>query len=312
MTQAAAVLARLRAHGLALAAVAMLVMAVWQPPMLGAAARQNEAVLASAVAVYAVLRTINAAVSTAKETTVGIGLVGSLQAKPAMVLDPLDDTVRRVADVTFAVAAVSGLLAVGLAPLCTVGAGLAAVGLGGMYVAGLWPGAGRAWVAACRSLAVLGLAFGLVFPVGYGAGGWLGDALTADRLAAATERLRASETALQAETDGLTAPQAAAEAAPRGGSEDGGDGVVDGTLRWLGSGVSAAQDSVGGLVDRAWAVVPARDAIAARGDAILTASLDIMAVYALRLLVFPVLTIVVLVVVLRAVLAGGASGVGVR
>ncbi len=304
-----AVVARIRAHWLALAALAMLAIAVWQPPALGAAERQNDAVLASAVAAYAVLRTINAAVSTAKETTVGVGLVGSLQVKPAMVLDPIDDTVRRVADVTFAVAAVSVLLAVGMAPLCKAGAWLAVAGLGGLYVAGLWPGAGRAWQAASRSLAVLGLAFGLLLPVGYGFGGWLGDTLTADRLAAAMARLEASEEALSAQTDGLTGQKARVLPAP---SDDGSDGVIDGTLRWLGSGVSAAQDSVGGLVDRAWAVVPARDAIAARGDAILTASLDIMAVYALRLLVFPILTIVVLFVVVRALLSGGAVREGVR
>lgn len=292
----------LRAHALALAALAMLAMAVWQPPFLGAAERQNNAVLASAVAAYAVLRTINATVSTAKETTFGIGVIGSVETKPAMVLDPIDDTVRRIADVIFLVAAVSGLLAVGMAPVCALGAAVGAIGFGGLYLAGRWPGLTGGWQRACQSLAMLGLVLGLLLPVGYGMGGWIGHALTEARLEAAMDRLEASETGIDTETEELTRRQVVSEPADAAPSGDDA-GVMDGTLRWLGAGVSAAQDSVGGLVDRVWSGVPERNAIAARGEEILKSSVDIMAVYALRLLVFPVLTLLVLYLVARAALS---------
>jgi hypothetical protein len=293
----------LRAHAFALAAVAMLAMAVWQPPLLGAAERQNSAVLASAVAAYAVLRTINATVSTAKETTFGVGVIGSVETKPAMVLDPIDDTVRRIADVMFAVAAVSGLLAVGMAPVCALGAGVGALGFGGLYLAQFLPGPSGGWRRGCRALAMVGLVLGLLLPVGYGTGGWIGQALTETRLDAAMARLEASESGIDTDTEELTRRQAvseSADAATSGGDE----GLMDGTLRWLGEGVRDAQDSIGGLVDRVWSGVPERNAIAARGEDILESSVDIMAVYALRLLVFPVLTLLVLYLAARAALSG--------
>lgn len=299
-------IAHLRAHGLAWAALAMLAMAIWQPPLLGAAERQNNAVLASAVAAYAVLRTINAAVSTAKETTVGVGLVGSLQAKPAMVLDPIDDTVRRVADVMFVVAAVSGLLAVGMVHVCKVGACLAAAGLGGLYLAGRWPGIAGGWQGTSRSLAVLGVVLGLLLPMGYGVGGMIGHAMTEERLKIAMVRLQASETDIGAETEELTRRRSVSDTADVLPSEDK-TGVMDGTLRWLGAGVTAAQDSVGGFVDRVWSGVPEINAIAARGEDILESSVEIMAVYALRLLVFPVLSLFVLYLLARAIVPGNES-----
>lgn len=303
----ARVKAIVRDHMLAIAALAMLVMAVFQPPLLGAAERQNDAVLKSAVAAYAILRTINATVSTAKETTLGLGVVGSVQTKPAMVLDPLDDTVRRVADVMFAVAAVSGFLALAMAPVCKLGAIVAGVGLAGLYLVRFGIGGSEAWTRALRSLATLGLALGLVLPVGFGAGGWIGESLTADRLAEAMARLEASETAISVETAALTVRPVVEDPAQGAPAADGA-GLFDGTLRWLGDGAQAAMAGASGLLDQARAVIPSLSEIAERGEAILTSSIDIMAVYAMRLLVFPLLSVFILYTFARAALSGTDPG----
>jgi hypothetical protein len=292
---------------MALAALAMALMAIWQPPLLGAAERRNDAVFGSAVAAYAILRTINATVSTAKETTLGVGLVGSVQTKPAMVLDPIDDTVRRVADVMFIVAAVSGLLVLGMAPVCTFGAAMAALGLAGLHLAWMRPAVAGPWRRSCRSLVAVGLVLGVLLPVGYGAGGWIGHALTEARLADAMDRLQASETSINAATADLTDGDAEPGAA-RADDPQGETGMLTAMRRFLDGGADVAQEGWSWVSDRAARIATSLDRIAQRGDDTLKSSVDIMAVYTLRLFVFTAMTIFVLYVCARAALSGGPAG----
>jgi len=310
-------LAAARRHWRLAAALLLALLALTGPPGLGAAERQSERVLASAAVAYASLRAINAGLSVAKETSIGVEVLGSVEGKPAMVLDPVDETVARISSAVFALAAASALLALGLAPAAQAGAWLAAAAL-----AGLWAAerprlaAPPALTRALRAAALFGVVFAVVLPVGYATGGWLGERATAARLDRALATLAQQEaevdreiTAL-AEEAGAPPPDLAEPPAPP--PRDGEGEVMDrifGNVSDLAQSVTSAGE---GLVDRvrrqmesARERVPRMETVQARGAAIAHSGLDIIAVYMLRLVVFPVLTLGLLWVVLRALLRGG-------
>lgn len=131
----------LRAGGLALLAGLALVLALTHNPLVRQTEDSVEKVAASAVIVYASLRAINAALSTAQEVAVGGSLGVQANLQPFKVLEPVDDTVERVADVVFAVAIGAAVVAVGLAPVAALGAWLLATGLLVSALSTLWPDA---------------------------------------------------------------------------------------------------------------------------------------------------------------------------
>ncbi|MEP3332496.1 hypothetical protein [Sedimentitalea sp.] len=83
-------------------------------------------VSAASAATYVTLRTLNAALSTAQEIEVGasLGVSGTMQ--PGKMLEPVDDTIERIADVVFVLMLVSGVLAVAMGPVGAVGAAMIA------------------------------------------------------------------------------------------------------------------------------------------------------------------------------------------
>jgi hypothetical protein len=84
--------------------------------------RINEQTAISSAAVYASLRVVSAALSTAQEAEVQVGLVvASGGVKPLKLLEPIEDTINRVASVVFWIAVASGVLSVGLWPLTYLG-----------------------------------------------------------------------------------------------------------------------------------------------------------------------------------------------
>lgn len=273
---------RLRRHWRLAVALLLLVLTMTGPPGLRAAQNFNTQVLTSATATYAVLRTINAALSTAKQTSVGVEFVGAVEAKPGMVLDPLDETVARVSDAVFALAGISALLAVAFAPVGSVGLGLAAIGLGGLWLMReALPGTpARGAERGLRAMTGFGLVLGLILPLGYALGGWLGNWATADRLTAALARLRGGEDDPLAALTDPPGPQAATDS-----------GLFERVL----NGVS------GSLGDMA-AQIPELEQIETRATEIFQASLEILAIFTLQLVVFPVLTLALLVVVIRHVM----------
>ncbi|WP_424985027.1 hypothetical protein [Microbulbifer sp. S227A] len=76
----------------------------------------------ASAATYVTLRMLNAALSTAQEVEVGasLGVSGTMQ--PGKMLEPVDDTIERIAAVVFALMLVSGVLAVAMGPVGAVGA----------------------------------------------------------------------------------------------------------------------------------------------------------------------------------------------
>lgn len=83
-------------------------------------------VSATSAATYVTLRTLNAALSTAQEIEVGasLGVSGTMQ--PGKMLEPVDDTIERIADVVFVLMLVTGVLAVAMGPVGAVGAAMIA------------------------------------------------------------------------------------------------------------------------------------------------------------------------------------------
>lgn len=78
-------------------------------------------------ATYVTLRTLNAILSTAQEVEVGasVGVSGSLQ--PGKILEPVDDTIERIASAVFTLMLVSGVLAVAMGPIGAIGGGMIAL-----------------------------------------------------------------------------------------------------------------------------------------------------------------------------------------
>jgi len=295
-----------------LAGTLLIVFAFVGPPGIGAAQDHNTRVLESAVAAYAVLRAINASLSTAKETTLGVELFGSVEGKPAMVLDPVDETVARISGALFALAGFSALLAVFFAPAAQVGAAVAGTGLVAVGLARRfdWPRRGAIWAGIWRAT-TLGLFFALVLPLGYATGGWIGDRATQARLDTALGQLQGEEAnitrsiAAVSDEAGRPAPEAVPEAR-QGPQRDGEASVMDRVFGNLGEGANAAvaagRQAVDGLrrqADEARQAVPDMAQVQERGGAIVESGIALVAVYVARLLVFPLLTLLFLWVFLR-------------
>lgn len=153
-------------------------------PALGAAERVNAQVAVASAATYVSLRAINAALSTAQEVEVGATIVASGNLQPLKWLEPVDDTVERVANVIFAVAVVSGVLALSFAPVAAIGFALLAVALLGRCGcearADGWSGAPMPLRLLLSGCGGFGLLLAVALPGGFALGAALGAWLTQD------------------------------------------------------------------------------------------------------------------------------------
>ena len=152
-------------------------------PMIRQAEAYQGEIAVAAGATYVSLRAINAFLSAAQEVQVGGSLVVEGSVQPLKWLEPVDDTVERVSAAIFAVAVLTGVLKISLAPVASVGFALLALALltrGGCEAATGWhraPGALRRLGGVCGGL---GFAFAIGLPLAFVGGVWGGDMLTAD------------------------------------------------------------------------------------------------------------------------------------
>ncbi|MEM8957497.1 MAG: hypothetical protein AAGC86_06740 [Pseudomonadota bacterium] len=299
-----------------LAAALLCAVLVWKPIFVGAAEHYNAEVFGSAIRVYAVLRGINAALSVAKETEIGVGLVGSITAQPAMVLDTIDETVARVSDLVFVLAAVSGMLEIAFAPLAQLGAAAVALGFALLYLPLIVPAAASALSGVGRALTGFGLTLALALPLGYGIGGQLGAFWTEDLRAEAERTLQGSADTIEAAIDTTqnTQPQetpADPQVQSPGETEEGWLGslvtpMLEGYDQARGAaadalaGVAAGVGSAGQAVSDA---VPDMASVQARGGEIFESSLTLVAIYGFRLLVLPLVLLWVLTALARRAIA---------
>ena len=162
----------------------------WNPVVSVAEGTAQDMAKAS-IGVYISLRAINAALSTAQEIEVGASVVGQASLQPLKVLEPVDDTVERVADVVFLVATGAALTGVGLAPVVSVGLVVLGAGLLGKLRFHLIPSLAKAVKPACDKGITLGLAVGLAIPLMFVLGVWVGERATAAQMNAAVDELDA-------------------------------------------------------------------------------------------------------------------------
>jgi hypothetical protein len=151
---------------------ALLALFYAQNPVSNAAARYAGTVSAASAGTYVTLRTINAFLSTAQEVELSGGFVVSGSAQPLKVLEPVDDTIERIADVVFALMVLSGVLAVAMGPIGAVGFAMMA----GAFVL-WWISPGRVLG---RRLAAYGAFLGLALPLSFLLSSGIAERMTAE------------------------------------------------------------------------------------------------------------------------------------
>lgn len=146
-------------------------LAVWgrDNPLFSRAQGYAETIATTSAATYVTLRTLNAFLSTAQEVEVGGSLFVSGTAQPLKVLEPIDDTVERIAGAVFVVMVTTGVLAVALGPVGGVGLAMLALGcLAAVVTRG----------AMARSLAGYGLFLAVALPVSFVLSALVADLMT--------------------------------------------------------------------------------------------------------------------------------------
>lgn len=136
-------------------------------------------IAASMTGVYVSLRIINAALSAAQEIEVGASVGAQANVQPLKVLEPVDDTVERVADVVFAVAVGAAVATVGLMPVALLGAAVLGGGAILRVACLIWPEMPGGVQRLARRAIRLGGAVCVVLPLVVVVGLDLGDRMTA-------------------------------------------------------------------------------------------------------------------------------------
>ena len=95
-------------------------------PLAQEAGAYAQSIAQVSAATYVTLRGLNALLSTAQEVEVGasVGVSGNFQ--PGKVLEPIDDTIERIAAMVFSIMLTSGLMAVAMGPVGAVGGAMIA------------------------------------------------------------------------------------------------------------------------------------------------------------------------------------------
>ncbi len=305
-----------------LAAVIFLALAPHQEevPTAEIARNYNQEVFVSSVAIYGSLRIVNAALSTTQDLDITAGLVvaeGTIS--PGKVLEPVDDTIERMAHIVFALAIVSGLLAAlmptaGYLGFLLLGGGLLLVSANA-FAAEIGRKPPGMSARASRALIVVGIMLGVGIPGVYCLSGIIGQDLTA-RAWAEVDAVLSEATAGAEETfaivEDLEVPPAPA---PDGQADDAPESnALDRTLDWLDDTAASAVESVTGLVDgigeaaislQRFSGQVARNVelYLTRADELFLAFVNIAIAYVLKLIVLPVILLVSFYMIVRRTLA---------
>lgn len=143
-------------------------------PVTGAAQAYAEEIATASAATYVSLRVLNAFLSTAQEIELGGSLGVSANAQPLKILEPIDDTIERIAGLIFGVMVATGVLAVAMGPVSAVGCALAA--LAAVVWLMQWRGGGMDVLA--RKLVSYGVFLGLALPVAFVVTAQVADRMT--------------------------------------------------------------------------------------------------------------------------------------
>jgi hypothetical protein len=279
----------MRRKGIAFALVGLLALAVGLielsgrgtvNPAVPPATAAAEQIAGTTVVVYVSLRTINAALSTAQEIEVGASVGAQASLQPLKVLEPIDDTVERVADVVFAVAAGAALATVGFGPVAAWGLCLLGIGCLARAVADWLPSVGLGSMSAYAIR--LGGVLGVILPLGFAVGVSLGERITAAQWESATAELEAitAEARIVIGAEGVGGD--AADTPPV-------DAQEGGLLSRFGASLQSAGEGVGEAVAAVSRYREAAIVLYEEGDRLFSASLTLIGIFALRILVLPAL-----------------------
>lgn len=255
-------------------------------PVVTSAERAAGKISVASAGIYVSLRTLNAFLSTAQEVELGASMVGQASLQPLKALEPVDDTIERVADAVFLVAAASAVAAVAMGPVVSIGLVVLGLGLLGMALNAQSTRMARIAGPACGAGVSFGLVAAFVVPLMFSLGVWVGERATQDRMDDATSQLQA--VALQAGTViGAEDPQSMADML----EEAEGDSSWWGTMR----------DELGAVFADSAKYVTAGWAILDEADTILAASMTIIGVFILRMVVLPLFLVFGALALLRRV-----------
>ncbi len=147
-------------------------------PLNRSAQEYARSVAVASAGVYVSLRTVNAFLSTAQEVEVGGSLVVSGTAQPFKILEPLDDTIERIASIVFMTMVVTGLLGVAMGPVSAVGAALICAALA-LWVTDRLIGRQDLVVLLARRLSWYGAFLAVALPLAFLLSALIADQLTA-------------------------------------------------------------------------------------------------------------------------------------
>ncbi|MEM9550974.1 MAG: hypothetical protein AAGA05_07355 [Pseudomonadota bacterium] len=150
-----------------------------QNPVTTGAADYAQTLAATAGGTYVTLRTLNAVLSIGQEVELGgSAVVASATVQPLKVLEPVDDTIERIAGVVFAIMLAAGVLSVAMAPVGAVGAAMVVLAVVSWAVERAW-GQGGPYASPARKLAWYGGFLGLGLPLSFLLAATVADSLTA-------------------------------------------------------------------------------------------------------------------------------------
>ncbi len=169
-------------------------------PMTQSAQDYARGVAAASGGLYLTLRSLNAFLSTAQELEVSGGVIVGGSAQPLKVLEPVDDTIERIADVVFLILLVTGVVALAMGPVSAIG--FALLGLTALLT--LLPRApdGRR-IAAVRLVGLYGFVLAIALPLSFLLASVLADWMTAS--------VWAQHDAILADISATVAPQIQAQ-----------------------------------------------------------------------------------------------------
>nr|CAD6601855.1 hypothetical protein RKHAN_00979 [Rhizobium sp. Khangiran2] len=301
-----------RAHSLAWLLVALLAATMFFiNPLAETAAGFSREVTLGSGALYGTLRVANSLMSVAKDADVtgGVG-VASVTASPGQLLQPVTNTIDRMADLLFYLAIASGILSLVLAPVAKVASAVLALGAGAIAILlfkarSVPPALDRF----SRSAAAIGLLGAVLLPASYSLAFHAGNAITEEAWSEASAIFQRMDAQYEA-----TAVESQVEALREGLPADGTapPPVEDeGLLGRLGSAVDASRSALSGTLDAASGLaqsvtggVTANARIITEGLALsadlFTASIGIAVAYLVKLLVLPMLILGALIYLMRA------------
>lgn len=302
-----------RAHFLAWLLVALFAAAMFiVNPLANTAAGFSREVTVGSGALYGTLRVANSLMSVAKDADVtgGVG-VASVTASPGQLLQPVTNTIDRMADLLFYLAIASGIISVVLVPVAKAASAILAIGA--CIIAVLLLSArrvSRGLDRLSRSAAMLGLLGAVLLPSSYSLAFYAGNALTDGAWREATEVFQrmdaqyeaaAVESQVKALREGVQNPEGAPPAADEGifdrfgSAVDASRSAISDTL---GAASGLARSVTGGVTANARIIT---EGVALSAD-LFSASIGIAVAYLVKLLVLPLMILAAMVYLLRAAL----------